>query len=803
MISSSRLVQTLLAGSLLLPACRGTSEPAPGVLLVTTEAFRADRTGLEGGAIVLPTLERLAGEGAWVPAVFTPTPMTRPAAASLMTGRPPWEHGVRSDLHPALPSGLPTLAEAFRGAGFRTAAMVGSSALGDTSGLARGFEHYSRVDPELRKVSKAGGGTVTEVRVDPRREMASGGIVLEAGAYLDALPGDEPFLLWVHFVDPAAPHEASAEWRERAGGDPYAAELMAVDEAVARLLDVLRLRGRLETTHVVVAPLTGEGLGEGGETTHGLFLEDRTVRTGLLLRPARGEDLPGLPQPLALQSVAGVIAALEAVPGPWPAAPPSGPVASETLAPWDEFRRRPLRALRDGDRVCVGGAGLPLLASSPAGAGCDDLASALPPLEGRGALPPRSLDAPPPEDLPEILPRLAEAVAAARRLAAAEDDPAGTGGGSESRGPALARELLEIYEGLPGDLPSSPAITWSRADALRRLSRSAEADTLRKELLARNPDDVILQVAAAEGLEALGREPEAETLLRGALAARPGELGITLRLVRLLRRSGRSEEALGLLEHVEGGVRAQAHLEGLAGDLQVEIGDASAALEAYTRAARLAPSDGQWALRRGEQLLRLGRPEEALRVLRAGRDCYPRPVELEARIGLALLALGRREPALEAYRLSLAAPEDTLAGAAELAERLARDGFVEEALRVYRDLDPTALGEGEERARTAARILFEMGKYALALERPAEAERYLARSRQADPASAHTAYLLTLALVQQGREEEAAASLGEALRLGGGRLRRQAQSDPILSALPTDSPVRQILDAPVRKPRPS
>ena len=66
---------------------------------------------------------------------------------------------VRHNAIHRLGDGIPTLAEHLSAASYATAAFVGSPALGETAGLARGFEIYSRVDPEERKVSRVGGST--------------------------------------------------------------------------------------------------------------------------------------------------------------------------------------------------------------------------------------------------------------------------------------------------------------------------------------------------------------------------------------------------------------------------------------------------------------------------------------------------------------------------------------------------------------------------------------------------------------------------------------------------------------------
>src|SRR5262249_7234042 len=62
---------------------------------------------------------------------------------------------------------------------------------------------------------------------------------------------------------------------------PYDGEIASVDHELGRLLAALRQR--TANLAVIVTSDHGESLGEHGETTHGLFLSDATVRIPLLM----------------------------------------------------------------------------------------------------------------------------------------------------------------------------------------------------------------------------------------------------------------------------------------------------------------------------------------------------------------------------------------------------------------------------------------------------------------------------------------------------------------------------------------
>src|SRR6185503_11298582 len=100
-----------------------------------------------------------------------------------------------------------------------------------------------------------------------------------ARAWLDATPG--PKLCWVHLYEPHAPYEPPREWRGRLPS-AYDGEVAAADAALAPLLEPLLAAGAASDTLVVLTSDHGEGLGEHGEATHGVFAYESTLRVPLV-----------------------------------------------------------------------------------------------------------------------------------------------------------------------------------------------------------------------------------------------------------------------------------------------------------------------------------------------------------------------------------------------------------------------------------------------------------------------------------------------------------------------------------------
>lgn len=267
-----------LAALLLATACAPSGPPTAArpanLLLITLDTTRADRLGCygyDGGTT--PHLDRLAARGARFEQAIVPVALTRPSHTTLFTGQLPHRHGVWSNGPYRLAPESPLLSEVFQQAGFRTAGVVASFVLARSFGFDRGFSLF---DDSTQEVS---GG-------DPEKDAAEVARVASSWLRQSIEP---PFFLWLHFYDP---HHPYAPPRRFAAGfqDPYDGEIAYVDETIGALLGELESTGWARDTLIVAVADHGEGLGERGETTHGYFLYDNTVRVPLILAG------PGVPE---------------------------------------------------------------------------------------------------------------------------------------------------------------------------------------------------------------------------------------------------------------------------------------------------------------------------------------------------------------------------------------------------------------------------------------------------------------------------------------------------------------------------
>src|SRR5262249_51192306 len=191
-----------------------------------------------------PKLDRLAREGALAVDAMAPAPITRPSHVSLFTGLYPAEHGIRDNISRALAADVPTMAEAFKAAGYETAGFVSSIVLSRQSGLGRGFDHYS-------DQFDLGSSAADEARfldiLEKRGDAATG----EAAEWLSAHAGARTFV-WVHLYDPHAPYEAPEPYASRYADRPYDGEVAWSDELVGRLDAALSRLGIRDRTLVAL-----------------------------------------------------------------------------------------------------------------------------------------------------------------------------------------------------------------------------------------------------------------------------------------------------------------------------------------------------------------------------------------------------------------------------------------------------------------------------------------------------------------------------------------------------------------------
>ena len=296
----SLLVFLALAGAFapLAPAqaTSPSSAPnAPDVFLVTIDTLRADHLACYGYKDVeTPTLDSLAAGGVRFSAAFTHSPITNTSHASILTGLLPSIHGVTDFGVPLAPQHV-TAAELLKKQGYQTAAFIAAVILDSNQlapGFDRGFDFYDNFPANPNSPNSKDRFGRVERRAQTVIEHATSWL-----AQHPAAPGS-PRFMWVHLFDPHDPYEPPPPFSEKYAKHLYDGEIAYADSQLAHFIATLKSSGAYQNSLIIVVGDHGEGLGEHGEDTHGLFLYDSTLHVPLIVKlPAaahRGEVIDNL-----------------------------------------------------------------------------------------------------------------------------------------------------------------------------------------------------------------------------------------------------------------------------------------------------------------------------------------------------------------------------------------------------------------------------------------------------------------------------------------------------------------------------
>src|SRR6266404_452471 len=249
----------------------------PDVFLITIDTLRADHVGCYGyKQIDTPALDALAADGVRFENAFTHSPITNTSHTSILTGLLPSVHGVTDFGVPLSPQHV-TAAELLKKRGYQTAAFIGAVILDSNTlapGLDRGFDFYDNFPAKTETKQRWG-------RVE-RRGME---VVAHAESWFEK-HRTGPHFVWVHLYDPHDPYEPPSPFSEKYKDHLYDGEIAYADSAVAHWIAFLKKAGVYDNAIIIVTGDHGEGLGEHGEETHGLFLYDSTLHVPMILKMA-------------------------------------------------------------------------------------------------------------------------------------------------------------------------------------------------------------------------------------------------------------------------------------------------------------------------------------------------------------------------------------------------------------------------------------------------------------------------------------------------------------------------------------
>lgn len=352
--------------------------PRPNIVLITLDTTRADRVGFLGSKLGLtPNLDALAQRSTIFTRAYAVVPLTTASHAAILTGTFPESNGV-NDFGKPLRVTAPYLPAILREQGYHTGAFVGSLVLDPIGGTAPGFDRGFEVYVAGFRMRRRGEDRFQTL------ERRGDEVVTRATQWLNKRPPG-PFFLWVHLYDAHDPYEPPEPYLTRFAGSPYNGEIAYTDACIGKLMAALRQAGLYDGTLIAVMADHGEGLGQHGEETHGIFLYDETIHVPLLVKMPLGRsagrrvesrtslvditptvlEIAGIPVPAAVQGKS-LVQAIERTASPGNlknsqsearggsnAAVPEQPVYSETDYPHRAFGWRALRSVRTGKYLFI------------------------------------------------------------------------------------------------------------------------------------------------------------------------------------------------------------------------------------------------------------------------------------------------------------------------------------------------------------------------------------------------------------------------------------------------------------------
>ncbi|MFI5197300.1 MAG: sulfatase, partial [Thermoanaerobaculia bacterium] len=343
----------VVALTLFAAGCHGTPprETFPGapIVLISVDTLRSDHLPAYGYAgVETPAFDALRKDSILYERAWSHVPLTLPSHASILTGREPSGHGIHDNLGYHLKADVPTLAELLKKLGYETGGAISCFVLKGESGISRGFDFYDdAVEPAegqaaLGRVQRA--GPETEAHLE---------------AWLAARPAAGKFFAFLHLYEPHTPYEPPEPYKTRYAAQPYDGEIAQADAIVGKFLAFLKARGLYDKALIVFLSDHGEGLGDHGESEHGMFLYREVLQVPLFVKlPGGRRGGETVAAPAALSDVFTTLAEAAGVPAfarpegtrsllDAPGAP-ARRILSETFFPRIHFGWSGLTSLFDG-----------------------------------------------------------------------------------------------------------------------------------------------------------------------------------------------------------------------------------------------------------------------------------------------------------------------------------------------------------------------------------------------------------------------------------------------------------------------
>ncbi|HJZ75862.1 MAG TPA: sulfatase-like hydrolase/transferase [Vicinamibacterales bacterium] len=672
-----KLLGALIAIASLVSACRSerTADLAQSadrnVLLITIDTLRSDALSCDGGPARTPTIDAIADAGIRFTFAHAQAVVTLPSHASILTGLYPHQHGYRENAGYRLTPGTQTLATRLKANGFETGAFVAAFPLDARFGLTPGFDIYDGRFDDI--------GSGAEFLLPERPAPV---VVQRAVDWIRARRGR--WFAWVHLYEPHAPYRPAPPFDLEYAAQPYYGEVAAADRALVPLVDAVRASSR--ATLVVVTGDHGEGLGDHGEMTHGLFAYESTLHVPLIVADVSGTHRPRAEvsdAPARHVDIAPTVLDMLGLPVP------------------QDLPGHSLRTRADREGGSTRASYFEAMESL--------LDFGFAPLDGVLVGREKYIRLPMPElydlaaDRGETVNLIDRAAERVRALSARlEEFHATRPGAQQPESPDVTARLRALGY-VSGSAP--PKVYYTERDDPKRLvdidrlmheavalddeRRLEDGIEKYRQILARRPDMIAAARHLAFDYWRTGNVAAAIDTLRVAFRATPPTAGAQIQLGTYLSEVGRFPEAIALLQQA---VAAEPTLDALnaLGIAFARSGRLRDALATFTRSLAIDPANAMTFENIGAVHLDAGQLGEARRSFEQAVASNPESSQGHAGLAMVAIRQGDRKTAIEEWERAVALQPENFDALYDLGIQLAQDGQLEAARRYLTQFVQTA-----------------------------------------------------------------------------------------------------------------
>jgi len=291
-----------VSSPVIVSADDGSKKP-PNIIIVVIDTLRDDHVGVYGyDRDTTPFIDSLARTGVVFRNAVSTAPWTEPATFSLLAGMLPGQVDAGLWSSVVIAEGPDFISEILQRQEYRTAAVSGNYIVTHALNFDQGFETFNE-------------------QCHPWFHWRSAECVTDEGIEWARRGLGEPYVLYLHYVDPHARYYAPPPYREKfsrgyigndsriAGGetvefetmyelsgkrvelpeediqymtDLYDGEVAYVDDQIKRLVDTLKAGGMLDNTVIVITSDHGEEFTEHGMLGHRLNLHGTLLNIPLI-----------------------------------------------------------------------------------------------------------------------------------------------------------------------------------------------------------------------------------------------------------------------------------------------------------------------------------------------------------------------------------------------------------------------------------------------------------------------------------------------------------------------------------------